>query len=115
MAGRAKIKIGEHTVELRRTLATLRRIKEATGLPAGEWGQKVEKGEVDEGEAIAVTLWAMLAHEPTVSALSLDEMAALVDIDEIDSIAEAISRAWEGVAPPQQARGGKKARAQRKK
>lgn len=109
-----KVTIGGRAVELRRTLATLRRIKEATGQHAAVWGKQVEKGEVDEGEALAVTLWSMVAHDPEFSRLSLDELAALVDMDDVEEIARSIKAAWDGSGPPPVAR-GRKARAPRQK
>lgn len=110
---RPKIKLGEHLVELRRTLATLRRIKEATGLSSTEWGEQVEKGQVDEGEAVTVALWAMIAHDENVGGLSIDELAPLVELDRIEEIAEAINAASSGPGPSRPAR-GKKARPPRK-
>ena len=112
---RCVIRLGEHTVELRRTLSTLRRIKEATGVPAGEWGEKLAKGEIDEAEGLTVTLWALIPHDENVGKLSLEGMANLVDLDDIGTISDAISAAWGGSVPPPAARGARKAASPRKR
>lgn len=127
------MKIGEHEVELRMTLLSLKRLREATGFTSRQLNDEMheiyagaEEGASEEARNRSMDalerrfqtyLWALVSHHDSLGQMTEDEVAGSIELHEMEPIGVALAVALAGAnqGPPPAARGRKAAPPRRKK
>jgi hypothetical protein len=96
MASRT-VRIGEHDVELRMTLLSVRRLEQAMGVTLQELGERFSGGAPLQSADDLITLtWACVAHAPELAGLDREQVAGMVGFAELATLADAIGEALGG-------------------